>query len=96
MTKKTTLQEIGEMVTHLIKHMATKDDIRDFAKKDDLRNLATREDVKALSDRVRSIEKGQDKILEELQPLSKAHDKDSEAIIDHGKRISRIEKRLAV
>jgi len=27
MAKKTTLKEIGDMLTHVVKHMATKDDI---------------------------------------------------------------------
>ncbi len=30
MTKKTTLNEIGEMLAHVVKHMATKDDIADL------------------------------------------------------------------
>jgi hypothetical protein len=29
MTKKTTLNELGEMLAHVVKHMATKDDITD-------------------------------------------------------------------
>jgi hypothetical protein len=29
MTKKTTLKELGEMLAHVVKHMATKDDIAD-------------------------------------------------------------------
>ena len=28
MAKKTTLKEVGEMLTHVVKHMATKDDVR--------------------------------------------------------------------
>ena len=30
MTKKTTLKELGEMLGHVIKHMATKDDLADL------------------------------------------------------------------
>ena len=29
MAKETTLNEIGEMLAHIVKHMATKDDIAD-------------------------------------------------------------------
>ena len=29
MTKKTTLKELGDMLSHVVKHMATKDDIAD-------------------------------------------------------------------
>jgi len=32
MAKKTTLNEIGEMLAHVVKHMATKDDITDIRK----------------------------------------------------------------
>ena len=38
--KKTTLEELGEMLAHVVKHMATKEDIaevrRDMATKDEL------------------------------------------------------------
>jgi hypothetical protein len=30
MAKPTTLEEIGEMLAHVVKHMATKDDIADL------------------------------------------------------------------
>ena len=30
MPKKTTLEEISDMLTHVVKHMATKDDIADL------------------------------------------------------------------
>jgi hypothetical protein len=30
MTKKTTLKELGEMLEHVVKHMATKDDIAEL------------------------------------------------------------------
>jgi hypothetical protein len=43
MTKKTTLNELGEMLAFVVKRMATKDDIadvrRDMATKDDINRL---------------------------------------------------------
>jgi hypothetical protein len=30
MTKKTTLKELGEMIAHVVKHMATKDDLSEL------------------------------------------------------------------
>jgi len=46
MTKKTTLNELGEMLTFVVKHMATKDDIadlrREMATKDDITRLGTK------------------------------------------------------
>ena len=43
MAKKTTLNEIGEMLAHVVKHMATKDDITDLRHdlKGDIANLQT-------------------------------------------------------
>ena len=39
MAKETTLKELGDMLTHVVKHMATKEDIidvrRDMVTKDD-------------------------------------------------------------
>ena len=45
MTKDITLKEVGEMLEHVVKHMATKDDIaeirNDMARKDQLVTLHT-------------------------------------------------------
>ena len=43
MTKKISLKEIGEMLTHVVKHMATKDDIASVRKE-----MATNDQVIAL------------------------------------------------
>ena len=44
--KKTTLEELGEMLAHVVKHMATKEDIgdvrREMATKKDLEKLETK------------------------------------------------------
>ena len=47
MAKKTTLNELGEMLAHVVKHMATKED---------LEKLATKEQLIALHTQVNSIE----------------------------------------
>ena len=49
MGKKTTLQEIGQMLTHVVEHMATKDDGR-------IDGLATKEQLFALQTQVNGIE----------------------------------------
>jgi|SRR3989338_1675038 len=41
MRKKTTLKEVGEMLTHVVKHMATKEDVREIVKKE-LKPIETR------------------------------------------------------
>ena len=51
MAKETTLNEIGEMLAHVIKHMATKDDIADIR-----RDMATKDQIIALHTQVNSIE----------------------------------------
>ena len=51
MAKKTTLDEIGEMLTHVLKHMATKDDLADMR-----REMATKEQIIALHGQVNAIE----------------------------------------
>jgi hypothetical protein len=55
MTKKTTLKELGEMLAHVVKHMATKEDIADInikmVTKDDLA-----EAVEKLDDRLTAVE----------------------------------------
>lgn len=51
MAKKITLNELGDMLAHVVKHMATKEDIAE------LRNeMATKDQVIALHAQVNSIE----------------------------------------
>jgi len=49
MAKKTTTKELGEMMTHVVKNMATKDDIKNMVTKDDVKNMATKDDLKNLA-----------------------------------------------
>lgn len=51
MAKETTLNEIGEMLAHVVKHMATKDDISDIREK-----MATKDQIIALHTQVTAIE----------------------------------------
>ena len=51
MVKKTTLNELGQMLEHVVRHMATKEDIADIS-----RDMATKEQVIALHTQVNSIE----------------------------------------
>ena len=55
MAKKTTLKEVGEMLTHVVKHMATKDEMATgFASI--RKEMATKDQVIALHTQVNSIE----------------------------------------
>jgi hypothetical protein len=49
MAKKTTLNEIGDMLAHVVKHMATKDDIADL-------KIELKDDIARVQEQVNSIE----------------------------------------
>jgi hypothetical protein len=51
MTKKTTPKELGDMLAHVVKHMATKDDIADIR-----REMATKDDIKRLDTKLGKFE----------------------------------------
>jgi hypothetical protein len=53
MTKETTIKEIGEMLEHVVKHMATKDDLKDLATKNQIVGLRTQ--VTAIETDVRGM-----------------------------------------
>jgi hypothetical protein len=108
MVKKTTLKEIGEMLTHVVKHMATKDEIKDMVTKDDIRTIvraelaeyATKSDVRTI---LRDETKG---IREEFSSMRRDLDQISDTLdnlnglpkeIDHAlDRIAAIEKHPAI
>jgi hypothetical protein len=49
--KKITLKELGEMLGHVVKHMATKDDIADLRKE-----MATKDDINRLDTKLTKFE----------------------------------------
>jgi hypothetical protein len=49
MAKKITLKEIGDMLTHIVRHMATKDDIADL-------KIELKGDIARVQEQVSSIE----------------------------------------
>ena len=51
MAKKMTLSELGQMVEHVVKHMATKEDIADIK-----RDMATKAQIATLHTQVNAIE----------------------------------------
>ena len=53
-----------------------------MATKDDLRNYATRTD----------LEKFKEEILDEIRPIAKVVDKDAVTVINHERRIARLEQ----
>jgi hypothetical protein len=80
-----------------LKRFATKDDLKRFATKDDLKRFATKDDLDAFATKseVHSIvDTATEKILDELRPIARAVDKDAVTILNHEKRITKIERRL--
>ncbi|MFZ2887267.1 MAG: hypothetical protein WA021_05605 [Minisyncoccia bacterium] len=59
-------------------------------------HMATKDDISELNRRVGALESGQKEILDVLEPLSRAHDKDSVMIMSHERRLARIEKRVGI
>ena len=57
MVKKITLNELGAMLTHVVNHMATKEDIEDMATKQDIARLDDRIDAldTKLSDQISGL-----------------------------------------
>ena len=51
MPKKTTIDELGQMLAHVVEHMATKEDVADIRK-----DMVTKEQIVALHTQVNSIE----------------------------------------
>ena len=51
MPKKTTLDELGQMLAHVVEHMATKEDVADIRS-----DMATKEQIVALHTQVNAIE----------------------------------------
>lgn len=77
-----------------LKNFATKDDLKNFATKDDLKNLATKDDVRFIVDG--AVDKAKTELLVEIRPIAKAVDKDAVTAVNHEKRITRIERHLAL
>ena len=83
MTKKTTLESISSQIEKIAKKME-----KGF--------FDLSEGIAELRGRTASLEEMQEEILEKIEPLSRAHDKDSERLIEDGRRLSHIEKHVGM
>lgn len=81
-----TVAELGEMMSHVVGHMATKDDIANMATKDDISQLR--------AEMIAKIDLAKEEILDVVRPIERAVDVDAETIIRHETRITRVEKHL--
>ena len=81
MTKKTTLKELGDMLAHVVKHMATKDDIAKLG-----------EQLTSVERELKSIRRDLDDLREKVENVSGFQKE-----IDHAlERIAAIEKHLGL
>jgi septal ring factor EnvC (AmiA/AmiB activator) len=89
--KETTLKEVGQMLTHVVAHMATKEDIADMATKTDVRTII-RKEVAPIHAEVRAIRQNLDDLREQVENVIRFRKE-----IDHAlERIAAIEKHLGI
>ena len=88
MTKKTTLNELGEMLGHVVKHMATKEDIAGLSVR--LEKVET--SLTSIHAELKSIRLDLDDLKEKVENVTGFHKE-----IDHAlERIAKIEKHLGL
>jgi septation ring formation regulator EzrA len=93
--KETTLNEVGEMLTHVVEHMATKEDVARL----DLRLDKVEIRLTSVDTRLTSIESELRSIGRELDDLSEKYENVSgfRKEIDHAlERVAAIEKHLGI
>jgi hypothetical protein len=100
MAKETTLNELGEMLGHVVKHMATKDEVHAIVRDEiSVAKLATKADFVALSEQVAGMERDLKTIGRELNDLAEIVENIAgyRKEIDHAfDRIAAIEKHLGI
>ena len=97
--KETTLKEMGEMLTHVINHMATKDDIASVKDEIATTKKELKGDIAAIGEQVTGIEREVKAIRRDLDDLRDKVENVSgfRKEIDHAlERIAAIEKHLGV
>ena len=89
--KETTLKEVGEMLAHVVEHMATKDDLRSFATKEDVRAIVS-EELRPIRAELADIRRDLDDLRSRVANII-GYGKE----IDHAlERIAAIEKHLGI
>lgn len=89
-----TNEKIMEVLLDMDERMVTKEDLtealKDYPTKADLSE--TLKDFAKKAD----LERFKEEILDEVRPIGKAVDKDAVTVVDHGKRIVVLERRVGV
>jgi hypothetical protein len=98
--KDTSLNELGEMLAHVVEHMVTEADVRAVVKDEvSAAKLATKADLIAVSEQVAGIERDLKTIRRDLSDLMERVENISgyRKEIDHAlERIAAIEKHLGI
>ena len=92
--KETTLKELGEMLAHVVEHMATKDDLKGFATKEDLKAFReeTTENFRALRAELADIRRELDDLRSRVVNVT-GYRKEIDYALE---RIAAIEKHLGI
>ena len=92
--KETTLKEVGEMLAHVVEHMATKDDLKGFATKEDLKAFReeTTENFRALRAELADIRRELDDLRSRVVNVT-GYRKEIDYALE---RIAAIEKHLGI
>lgn len=99
------LEEIREIKRSMVtkddaKNFLTKDDAKNFATKDDLKNFATKADILAINNEIKALKQElKDEIKESEAFIVGSADRnkaDKSVVEDLDKRVTRIERKLAM
>lgn len=96
MATKDDVHALDKRVAYIEQNMTTKDDLKRFATKEDLNRFATKEDLMETNNRIKSLERGQREILDILEPLSRAFDKDTQKLMEHGRDITGLKRQIVM
>lgn len=90
MVKKMTLTEVGQMLTHVVKHMATKEDIQELRDE-----MATKSELKNLADKVKDLG---DEMHMKLDGINRCLDTEAMERREQNlpARVTRVEKHLSM
>ena len=84
--KETTIEELGEMLAHVVANMATRDDIAAVR-----RDMATKDDIAKLSEQLASIERELKSVRRDLEEIKEK----VENVIGYRKEIDHALERIA-
>jgi len=92
MAKKTTLEELGQMLSHVVKHMATKEELNEFRGEFRAFNDYTVEELRAIRSELADIRRDLDTLKERVGDIS-GYSKEIDHLLE---RVRAIEQHLGI